>query len=305
MTAQATRLKIPEPHATAQVRADDGALLILRRHGNPDGPRLVMSHGAGLSADAYYPFWSLLSARFDLVLYDFRNHGWNPVGDLQSHNIQTFLRDDECVARGIDRHFGPKPKIGVFHSISALTAVLPGAERNGYSALVLFDAPIGPPGLDPGLVKNLEIVGRRLANGAERRQAVFETQEAFSDTLREAAAFRLLLPGAVEILAQTTLRRVDGAAHYELRCPPAFEARMYSQFSSWSTRVDLTRLRCPAKAIGADPVVRFSFLPSVDLSDILTLDYDFVPDTTHFMQLEQPEACVAVMLEFLDRQRLV
>ena len=99
VTAHAT---LPEPHATAQVRADDGALLILRRHGNPDGPRLVMSHGAGLSADAYYPFWSLLSARFDLVLYDFRNHGWNPVGDLQAHNIQTFLRDDACVARGID-----------------------------------------------------------------------------------------------------------------------------------------------------------------------------------------------------------
>ena len=93
---------LPEPHATAQVRADDGALLILRRHGKPDGPRLVMSHGAGLSADAYYPFWSLLSALFDLVLYDFRNHGWNPVGDLQAHNIQTFLRDDACVARGID-----------------------------------------------------------------------------------------------------------------------------------------------------------------------------------------------------------
>ena len=74
---------------------------------------------------------------------------------------------------------------------------------------------------------------------------------------------------------------------------------------SWSTRVDLTRLRCPVKAIGADPVVRFSFFPSVDLSDIMMLDYDFVPDTTHFLQLEQPEACVAVMLEFLDRQGLI
>ena len=301
MTAHATPWEIPEPRATAEIRADDGTLLIIRRHGNPDGPRLVMSHGAGLSADAYYPFWSLLGARFDLILYDFRNQGWNPVGDLKAHNIETFLQDDECVTRGIDRHFGPKPKIGVFHSISALTAVLPGAEKNGYSALVLFDPPIGPPCLDPGMMKNLENVGRRLAKGAERRQAVFETRKAFSDTLREAAAFRLLLPGAVEILAQTTLRRVDGAMQYELRCPPAFEARMYRQFFSWSMRVDLERLCCPTKAIGADPVVPFSFLPSVDLSDILMLDYDFVPDTTHFMQIEQPEACVAVMLEFLDR----
>lgn len=238
-----------------------------------------MSHGAGLSADAYYPFWSLLSARFDLVLYDLRDHGWNPVGDLQAHNIQTFIQDGACVGRSIDRHFGPKPKIGVFHSISALIAVLPGAEKHGYSGLVLFDAPIGPPSLDSEFVKNLEIVGRRLARGADRRQARFETHEAFSETLRQASAFRLLRPGAVEILTETTLRPVDGAAQFELRCP--------------------------VKAIGADPVVPFSFLPSVDLSDILMLDYDFVPDSTHFLQLEQPERCVDLLLEFLEQQRLV
>ena len=43
---------------------------------------MLLTHGNGLAADLYYPFWSLLAERFDLLLYDLRSHGWNSVGDL-------------------------------------------------------------------------------------------------------------------------------------------------------------------------------------------------------------------------------
>ena len=39
----------------------------------------------------------------------------------------------------------------------------------------------------------------------------------------------------------------------------------------------------------------------MDLSDVFTVGYDFLPDATHFLQLEQPEQCVAAMREFLRR----
>ena len=68
---------------------------------------------------------------------------------------------------------------------------------------------------------------------------------------------------------------------------------------------DVRSLSCPTKIIGADPTVPFSFLPSVDLGDVVALDYDFVPETTHFLQLEQPQACIDLMLDFLGRQKLV
>ena len=61
------RWNLPEPLATADVRTDDGTVIVLRRHGDPGGPRLVVSHGNGLATDVYYPFWSLLAQRFDLV----------------------------------------------------------------------------------------------------------------------------------------------------------------------------------------------------------------------------------------------
>ena len=58
------RWELPTPLATAKARMGDGTVITLRRHGTPAGPRLVLTHGNGLAADLYYPFWSRLA---DLV----------------------------------------------------------------------------------------------------------------------------------------------------------------------------------------------------------------------------------------------
>ena len=85
-TPPQTEWQVPEPLSTHDVRVDDDTVITLRRHGNPAGPRLVLSHGNGLAIDLYNPFWSLLADDFDLIVHDLRNHGWNPLGPLaRSH----------------------------------------------------------------------------------------------------------------------------------------------------------------------------------------------------------------------------
>ncbi|MDE0474868.1 MAG: alpha/beta hydrolase, partial [Gammaproteobacteria bacterium] len=244
-----------------------------------------------------------LADRFDLILYDFRNHGWNPAGDpvegLEAHNIETFIRDTERVVQAIDRHFGERPKIGVFHSLSAQVAVLQAARSGGFSALVLFDPFICPPGCAPQHLESLEATMRQMAESARRRRETFASEEAFAGRIRSAPAFERLVPGATDLIARTTLRRIPGDTAHGLRCPREYEARIYEQGLRWATAVDVDKLPCPTKAIGADPTVLHSFMPTVDLSEILILDYDFVPETTHLLQLEAPGVCVHFMLEFL------
>ena len=77
MTTPETVWEVPEPRSTLEVPVDGGTVVTVRRHGAPDGPRIVLSHGTGLAIDLYYPFWSLLTADFDVIVYDLRNHGWN------------------------------------------------------------------------------------------------------------------------------------------------------------------------------------------------------------------------------------
>jgi len=118
--------EIPEPRSAHEVRHEDGSRTVVRRHGNPAGPRLLLSHGNGLAIDFYYPFWSLLTDDFDLILYDMRNHGWNAVGSRAEHNFPNLVRDQNQVVEEVEAHYGAKPMAGVFHSLSALgTLVAP------------------------------------------------------------------------------------------------------------------------------------------------------------------------------------
>ena len=299
--AGAARWQAPEPLAAVETRLADGASIVLRRHGNPDGPRLVVSHGNGLAADSYYPFWSLLADRFDLIVYDFRNHGWNPVGERRAHNIPTFVADNDAVVRAIDAHFGVKPKTGVFHSMSALTAFLQVQKTGGFSALVLFDLPICPPG---GTVADLVAIGRRIAVAARMRPDRFDSLKDFADGLRRSPYYERVLPGVPELLARTLLRPADGGNGYELRCPPAYEAQIHEYVFGWADYLDLANLPCLVKTIGSDPTLPNSYMPSMDLSTLTSLDHDFLPETTHFLQMENPEECAALVVAFLEKHGL-
>ena len=296
MTTSEKVWEIPEPLSVHEVRMEDGAAIILRRHGNPAGPRLVLSHGNGLAADLYYPFWSLLAEDFDLFIYDLRNHGWNPVGPQRGHNLPSFVDDHDRILEVIDTEYGEKPKTGVFHSISALTTLLSPTGGSGFAARVLFDPPVCKPDDYP---EEFDVATRRCTETTLRRTERFNSIEECVDFLRWMPVYRRTVPGAHELVARTTLRKSETGDGYELRCPRDYEAQIVNHARAFAVWVNLEDLRCPTKVIGADPILPYSYLPTFDLSHISSMDYDFLPDTTHFLQIEQPEECVAVVREFM------
>ena len=242
----------------------------------------------------------MLADRFDLVLYDFRNHGWNAVSDVAAHTVETFLKDNATIAAAIDQEFGRKPRVGVFHSVSALAAVLPGGERLGYAGLVLFDPPLVPSRREKARVLS---IARSLAIRARSRRDRFESWRDFAAACRRTRAFKLVGSDAMDQFAYALVRHAVGGV-YALRCPREYEARVFEQMPGWAARVELNRVSCPVKVLGGSPVVPFSFIPSVDMTSIFDVDYDFLPGTTHFLQLEQPLGCVERMLQFLESRGL-
>ncbi len=103
-----------------------------------------------------------------------------------------------------------------------------------------------------------------------------------------------------DLMPETTLREETDGEGYELRCPPEYEAQIIDYARVFAVSVDFGALQCPTRVIGADPTLPYSYLPTLDLSDMLSVDYDFVPEATHFLQLEQPEECEAKMREFIE-----
>ncbi len=296
MTEAGLTWNVPEPLETVGVPVDADTTIMVRRHGNPDGQRLVMSHGNGLAIDLYYPFWSLLMDEFDVIVYDLRNHGWNEVTALERHNIPTLVNDHDVIVQAIDEHFGAKPKVGVYHSMSSLIALISPTMGSVYSALVMFDPPIRKPnvtdqGFDEAAITN--------AARTRRRATTFRTLEEFSDFLSYVSTFQRMVPGGHELMARTTLREDPDSGGFTLRCPREYEALMTDYARIFFLAVDFEAMRCPLKVIGADPTLPFSYLPTLDLSHVAIVHYDFVPDATHFMLQEKPEECAKALREFL------
>ncbi len=288
---------VPEPRSVREVRMEDGTVISLRRHGNPTGPRLVLSHGNGLAIDLYFPFWSLLLDEFDLVVFDLRNHGWNALTATRNHNIITFTQDQGIILEAIDRHFGAKPKVGVFHSVSALATLLSTSARDGFAGLVLFDPPICSRGRS---YVEFEEAAQRMAAFARRRASRFPTRRHLVELLPYSPTFQRVVPGVFDLLSVTTLREAEDGEGFELCCPPHYEAQIIEYAGNFAVLVDFEQVHCPVKVLGADPTLPYSYLPTFDLRHVVRVDYDWLPGATHFLQLEQPSECVSSMREFLE-----
>ena len=136
---------VPVPNETFDVDLEDGTKIRVRRHGNPGGVRLVVTHGNGFAADAYLPFWQLLTPKYDVLVFDFRNHGQNVPVEPSNHNYAQLARDLERVLQAVETRLGKKTTVGIFHSMSGRTAMKHAIEIGWrWDALVLFDPPNVP-----------------------------------------------------------------------------------------------------------------------------------------------------------------
>lgn len=118
-------MNIPKPRENFDLVMGDGAIIRVRLHGNPGGPRIFIGNGNGFAVDGYYPFWGPLCDQFDLTVFDFRNHGLNPtaLSGLAGHNYAQMTLDLDHVFKNVNYQFGRKANIGVFHSMSGRTAM--------------------------------------------------------------------------------------------------------------------------------------------------------------------------------------
>jgi pimeloyl-ACP methyl ester carboxylesterase len=278
----------------------DGAIIRLRQYGRASGRRLALSHGNGLAINAYLPFWLPLAKDFDLILFDLRNHGENPPHDAAAHDWDHFVGDMPEIAAGIDQHFGVKPLIGVFHSLSACVALMSAIRhRMLWSGLALFDPPLFPPPghpLEPAELAEM----KDLAGRARHRSQNYSSTEQFAGQLMRIPAFAGWVPGTHSLFAESTLK--ESGETWVLRTPRELEARIYETNTDASVWQNIGSLRCPVLLTGADPSHRYAAMPAAickAIHDECGTGYVMIPDTTHFLQIEKPGPCQGALLSLI------
>jgi pimeloyl-ACP methyl ester carboxylesterase len=301
------QFEIPTPSAVFEVPLEDGARILLRRHGNPDGVRLLVTHGNGFAVNAYYPYWRHLLSKFDVVAFDFRNHGLNAPVEPSNHNYSQLSRDLERVVQGVKERFGAKKTAGIFHSMSARTAMKHAIEIGWrWDALMLFDPPDVPPKDHPQYAP-MEIFENKLAAWAKARRRRFGSVEELAEEYRQSRATRNWVEGMHELMARSVLRKAVDGDGYELTCAPENEAAIYAEALTLNLWPKAAEFGGPVKLVGCDPSMKYG--PATGPANQALgveggYDYDFVENTGHLLQIEKPEECIRLTLQFLAQHGL-
>jgi pimeloyl-ACP methyl ester carboxylesterase len=290
---------LPQPRATLDVPRPDGPPIRVRLHGEARPVRLFVSHGNGFASDGYFAFWRRFLSEYEIAVFDMRNHGHNAPGDPAAHDYAHMVADVDAVLRGVADEFGTKPSAGLFHSMSAQSALL-AALQHGWrlDALVAFDPPNVPPD-GPARAAMLGYLDR-LTAWAKRRRETFADPAGLAAEYAATRSGREWTDETRMLMARAVLR--EEADGWRLHCPPALEASMYEQgapLDLWPRRADFAG---PVMLIGADPErdrPTPTALSNRALADFGGFDYAAIRGTSHLLQLEAPEVCAEAAREFL------
>jgi len=297
-------LSLPAPNNTFDIAAPDGAIFRIRHYGDETKPvRLLISHGNGFAVDAYHCFWGPLLADFDVVLFDFRNHGQNPRSDPMRHGYPQMTLDLEHLRTEITREMGEKATVGVFHSMSGRAAMKHAIEIGWcWDALFLFDPPNVPP-TDHPVYPKMAAFEDLLVKFATNRRVKFADPMELAEEYKATRQHANWIEGTHELMARSVLFQETPDGDWTLKCLPALEAQIYEEAFHLNLWPHIDAFGGPTMLIGADPEMKGG-PPTAFANQALHLEngypYAAIKGAGHLLQLQQPEACREAMLGFLD-----
>jgi len=224
-----------------------------------------------------------------------------------NHNYAQLARDLERVVAAVKAELPPRKTAGLFHSMSARTAMKHAIEIGWcWDALMLFDPPDVPLKGHP-LYAAMETFENRLTEWAKGRRRHFNSVEELTEEYKTSRATSRWVDGEHELMARSVLRKSPGGSGYELVCDPANEAAIYAEALSLDLWPKASEFGGPVKLIGCDP--NFKGAPATGPANQALgkeggYDYEFVEGTGHLLQVEKPDACVRLTLEFLGKHGL-
>ena len=109
------------------------------------------------------------------------------------------------------------------------------------------------------------------------------------------------------MVAEATLRFDGEAGDWVLACPRELEARVFDTNMDAGIWPRVGDIAMPIKLVGADPELEGATQPAAScraLAGEFGLAYDCIAETSHFLQIEQPERCARILEDFLAQHEL-
>jgi pimeloyl-ACP methyl ester carboxylesterase len=283
------------------LNAPDGRLHYLDWGGA--GRQVHLLHATGFCAGTYSPFVKLLSDDLHIIASDLRGHGGSEQFNLKRvYNWHIFADDLKLL---IEQAMSP-PIVGMGHSVGAVTTYIAAAKYPRlFSAIILMDPSILPR-RRLWQFAAMKMIGlgsnRQLARSARRRRKMFQGKnEALKRFTAGRGIFKSWSQEFVEAYLECGLLEKDSETAV-LKCDPELEAQIFE-----AVPLDVWRyaekIACPVLAIRGERSDVFTADSAERLKRLLS-DYELatIPNAGHFVPMGQPEACAAVIREFIQRR---
>lgn len=263
--------------------ADGVVLSAVEWPGDP-GRSVLAVHATGFCKEVWEPVAAGLALQgVRVVAIDQRGHG-SSAAPPASPDWWGLGRDVMTVAGAT----GPYA-IGLGHSSGATAATM---------------ANLLVPGLLPGLVLIEPVVfpsgasyDAGLAQLALRRRATFPSLDEARRHFAGRGIFSRWHPDALEGYLRGGLRRSNGG--WELACPPQLEAQFYELGTSHGVWERLGELTVPVQLLMGEQSTFQVGSFALDQAAAYRADLMMVPDTDHFLPMQQPQAIVDAVVAAL------
>jgi pimeloyl-ACP methyl ester carboxylesterase len=291
------------------VTAPDGAVLPLYSLGGPiEAPGLLVAHANGFAAGSYAPWLRMFASAMRVFAYDARGHGgavW-PAGPLDAvFHVDRFADELAAVATTVVARLGGAPLFFLGHSLGAATflRLATRAARPLFARALLFEPPVFPSAdaahYAEAAAKQLPLIER-----SAQRRAHWESPDALCRLLTMRGMFQRFRPDMLAAHCRATLRpSPDGG--YTLACPPDIESSIFRSHRTADTWDHLRAVRVGVHLVSSDPRMPerswvAAVLPEM-AARIPGATLDILPDTSHMLIFEAPDACCDLALARFGR----
>ncbi len=296
---------VRETPARRSLPLPDGAISYLEwGAGEPGKAPLHFAHANGFNGLTYRRILSGLSDQFHVRAWDARGHGETTLTADPARHRNWYVYRDDLIAMAEDfKQATGKKIILAGHSMGGTASVMAAAARPDLvRGIALFD-PVMIPTAARIVMLASQLLRRRgnpLADGAEKRRAVFADRQTMVDRYEGRGAFRTWPRGFLEDYVEGgTKPREDG--QIELPARPHGRPRTSARRDTTSRRPSGTCM-CPSRLFApnaARPAARpFPMLlkrrdPAAHMMQ--------VPGSTHFLPMEFPEIVAKEIRGFAAR----
>ncbi len=283
-----------------------GAISFLEWDDGTGKAPLHFAHANGFNGATYKQLLGPLADQFHIRAWDARGHGHTTLPADPAKHRNWYVYRDDLIAMAEDFHAATGRKVILMgHSMGGAASVMAASERPDLvRGLVLIDPVMTPP-MFRYMMALWRLTGRKggpmsLADGAERRRAVFESRDTAVERYFGRGAFRTW-PRAflADYIEGGTRIREDGQA--ELLCAPAWEAANFRAHGHNINRA-VAKLSVPfALLYAAEGSTCRAPFPTLMRARDRKAHVAEVPGSTHFLPMEFPDVVIAEVRAFAAR----